>query len=251
MLKSRVLLLEQFLRLLSEECGDSSSESSEQEFALAKAVDVTALSMEQSSSDISKSKKEKQLEYENEWREKCSTEPQSDSDTANTSFDIAKSKKEKHHENENEYCEKCSTAETQSHSEAANTSFGMSKPEEKHNENKNEFRQKCSIAETESHSESASMYLETKTETDINVLGAECAVDASGNRVDEKPIEEETMLSHHRKVTVLYELLSGCLADLPEDNKKCARGRKGYDARHRVALRLLATWLDIKWIKMV
>ncbi|KAK8506616.1 hypothetical protein V6N12_073569 [Hibiscus sabdariffa] len=28
-------------------------------------------------------------------------------------------------------------------------------------------------------------------------------------------------------------------------------GPKGCDARHRVALRLLATWLNIKWIKML
>ncbi|KAK6118440.1 hypothetical protein DH2020_047857 [Rehmannia glutinosa] len=67
---------------------------------------------------------------------------------------------------------------------------------------------------------------------------------------DGKPMEEATMLSYPRKVTVLYELLSACLADIPEDNKKSTKRRKGYDARHRVALRLLATWFDIKWIKM-
>ncbi|PIN26857.1 hypothetical protein CDL12_00401 [Handroanthus impetiginosus] len=67
---------------------------------------------------------------------------------------------------------------------------------------------------------------------------------------DRKPLEEVTMLSYPRKVAVLYELLSACLADAPEDNKNYARRRKGYDARHRVALRLLATWFDVKWIKM-
>nr|POE98346.1 transmembrane and coiled-coil domain-containing protein 4 [Quercus suber] len=41
-----------------------------------------------------------------------------------------------------------------------------------------------------------------------------------------------------------------CLADTSDENKKCNRQRKGYDARHRVALRLLATWFDIKWTKM-
>ncbi|KZV16767.1 transmembrane and coiled-coil domain-containing protein 4 [Dorcoceras hygrometricum] len=65
-----------------------------------------------------------------------------------------------------------------------------------------------------------------------------------------KPLEDVEMLSYSRKVTVLYELLSACLADTPEDNKKSTRRRKGYDARHRVALRLLVTWLDVKWIKM-
>ncbi|KAL6502665.1 hypothetical protein OROHE_024318 [Orobanche hederae] len=69
---------------------------------------------------------------------------------------------------------------------------------------------------------------------------------------DGKTMEEATMLSYERKVTVLYELLSACLADIPEENKKPTNNRmKGYDARHRVSLRLLATWFNIKWIKMV
>lgn len=65
---------------------------------------------------------------------------------------------------------------------------------------------------------------------------------------DSKSVEEAAMLSNQRKMTVLYELLSACLANIPEESTK---RRKGYDARHRVALRLLATWFDIKWIKMV
>lgn len=68
---------------------------------------------------------------------------------------------------------------------------------------------------------------------------------------DAKPIEEAKMLSNQRKMTVLYDLLSACLANIPEDNKDSTKGGKGYDARHRVALRLLTTWFDIKWIKMV
>ncbi|KAL6518479.1 hypothetical protein OROGR_018981 [Orobanche gracilis] len=65
-----------------------------------------------------------------------------------------------------------------------------------------------------------------------------------------KPLEEVKMLSYPRKAIVLYELLSACLANAPEDPKKPIRRRKGYDARHRVALRLLATWFDVKWTKM-
>ncbi|BAU00010.1 hypothetical protein VIGAN_10156300 [Vigna angularis var. angularis] len=42
----------------------------------------------------------------------------------------------------------------------------------------------------------------------------------------------------------------GSIHNLCENNKKHGRRRKGYDARHRVTLRLLATWLDIKWSKM-
>lgn len=65
---------------------------------------------------------------------------------------------------------------------------------------------------------------------------------------DGKPLEEITMLSYSRKVVVLYELLSACLAGVPEDNRITTRQRKGYDARHRVALRLLSAWFDLKWI---
>jgi hypothetical protein len=52
-------------------------------------------------------------------------------------------------------------------------------------------------------------------------------------------------------MAVLFELLAACVADTPEDEKKKSRLRRGYDARHRVALRLLATWLDITWLKVV
>ncbi|KAM7256760.1 hypothetical protein ACFE04_012501 [Oxalis oulophora] len=67
----------------------------------------------------------------------------------------------------------------------------------------------------------------------------------------EKPVEEGNAVHYRRKVTVLYELISACLADnnTADDNKSC-QTRKGYDARHRVALHLLATWLGIKWIEM-
>ncbi|GFQ07675.1 uncharacterized membrane protein f35d11.3 [Phtheirospermum japonicum] len=67
---------------------------------------------------------------------------------------------------------------------------------------------------------------------------------------DERTMEGATLLSYQKKVTVLYELLSACLADIPEDDLKSTKRMEGYDARHRVALRLIATWFDIKWIKM-
>ncbi|KAG8092254.1 hypothetical protein GUJ93_ZPchr0012g20371 [Zizania palustris] len=56
----------------------------------------------------------------------------------------------------------------------------------------------------------------------------------------------------YRKMAVLYMLLSACVADvnMAEEGMGSPRIRKGYDSRHRVALRLLATWLDVKWIKM-
>eukprot|EP00250_Pteridium_aquilinum_P032949 c4993_g1_i1 orf=148-2340(+) len=54
-----------------------------------------------------------------------------------------------------------------------------------------------------------------------------------------------------RKVAVLFELLSAVVADTPvEDGEDQPKTRRGYDARQRVALRLLAAWLDVKWSKM-
>lgn len=66
---------------------------------------------------------------------------------------------------------------------------------------------------------------------------------------------ENVPVNEHRKMVLLYALLSACIADKPvsqeEEDRKSSHFRKGYDARHRVALRLIAAWLDVKWIKMV
>ncbi|XP_057859392.1 uncharacterized protein LOC131068216 isoform X2 [Cryptomeria japonica] len=71
------------------------------------------------------------------------------------------------------------------------------------------------------------------------------------NRSDEnETITEGKLLTNQRKVAVLFELLAACVADTFEEKKKKSVLRKGYDARHRVSLRLLATWLDIKWSKV-
>jgi hypothetical protein len=59
------------------------------------------------------------------------------------------------------------------------------------------------------------------------------------------------LLKQGRKVAALYELLSAAVADTSEEGEDVARSRRGYDARQRVALRLLATWLDVNWDKMV
>lgn len=71
--------------------------------------------------------------------------------------------------------------------------------------------------------------------------------------LEKEPLEEASLISYQRKVTVLYTLLSACVADTAQvvDNNKCFQSRQGYDARHRVALRLLAVWLGIKWNEMV
>ncbi|EEF52664.1 conserved hypothetical protein [Ricinus communis] len=72
------------------------------------------------------------------------------------------------------------------------------------------------------------------------------------NGSSEKAIEERKLLSYQRKVTVLYELLSACIIDNDDElgEQKDFKQKKGYDARHRVALRLLATWLNVEWTEM-
>ena len=120
---------------------------------------------------------------------------------------------------------------------------------EKLREYEHECREKFSTAEVQSNLEAEDVHL--LQETDSNTFEIKDADHALMSKMTEKPIEEVTMLSYRRKVTVLYVLLSACLADTGDDNKKRNRQRKGYDARHRVALRLLATWFDIKWTKMV
>lgn len=72
-------------------------------------------------------------------------------------------------------------------------------------------------------------------------------------RGDGSPLRGGCRSKDYRKMAVLYMLLSACVADvnMAEEGMGSPRIRKGYDARHRVALRLLATWLDVKWIKMV
>ncbi|XP_057806898.1 uncharacterized protein LOC131021664 isoform X2 [Salvia miltiorrhiza] len=90
----------------------------------------------------------------------------------------------------------------------------------------------------------------SQQEKDVATSKSEQAVRQNIIESDGRPIEEAAMVTYLTKVTVLNELLSACLADLPEDNGKSTKRRKGYDSRHRVALRLLATWFDVKWIIM-
>ncbi|GMH14901.1 hypothetical protein Nepgr_016742 [Nepenthes gracilis] len=118
---------------------------------------------------------------------------------------------------------------------------------EKQREYENDRREKCSVAEA-------------PTSAKTNVIGTVPAVNSCTARnetvtdgpvckFDEEPLEEYRMLTFERKITALYEILSACLANIPEGNKR-SQQRRGYDARHRVTLRLLATWFDIPWVKM-
>lgn len=138
---------------------------------------------------------------------------------------------------------------------------------EKRREYEQECREKFSThQESESDSEVANKNLEIHLEMNSKLASIEQAPIESASKVDEKtkvveqpkvdekPFEAANkMLGYQRKVAVLYELLSACLADKPDedDKQKSTRQRKGYDARHRLALRLLATWLNLEWIKMV
>ncbi|XP_065620622.1 uncharacterized protein LOC112035795 isoform X2 [Quercus suber] len=111
-------------------------------------------------------------------------------------------------------------------------------------------RKKYSNSETESISDVAGDPYENTQKTRSQTSSGEKASNESIGEACEKPVEEGTLISYQRKVTVLYMLLSACVAKNTEDEKRCSQLGKGYDARHRVALRLLATWLGVKWIKM-
>lgn len=77
--------------------------------------------------------------------------------------------------------------------------------------------------------------------------------EASCSHHDDDDMALATSARDYRKMAVLYMLLSACVADvnMAEEGMGSPRVTKGYDARHRVALRLLATWLDVHWNKMV
>lgn len=83
------------------------------------------------------------------------------------------------------------------------------------------------------------------------------------NGEDSWGLNEAKGLPYERKVAVIYTLLAACVADPHEVTGDTAstsvegasKGdiivKAGYDARQRVALRLLVLWLDIDWIKVV
>ncbi|KAG0604976.1 hypothetical protein M758_9G023400 [Ceratodon purpureus] len=61
---------------------------------------------------------------------------------------------------------------------------------------------------------------------------------------------EAEVMTKQRKIAVMHELLMACISDVPNDSGVKAP-KYGYDARQRVALRLLALWLNIEWSKVV
>ncbi|KAL3377937.1 hypothetical protein AABB24_004048 [Solanum stoloniferum] len=129
------------------------------------------------------------------------------------------------------------------------TSHNVSK-KEKQCEYEHKCREKLSLADTQSRSEvENTTNVENHQEKSKKPSSIEQAHLESVSGFDEKPVEEASTLEYSRKVNVLYQLFSACLAQSSEESKNYTQ-RRGYDARHRVALRLLATWFDVKWIKV-
>ncbi|KAL5713408.1 hypothetical protein ACHQM5_015485 [Ranunculus cassubicifolius] len=166
-----------FLRLISEDRDENSSELMDKEVALTKAIDAMVMSLQ--TATTSESRRETESKYENECREK--------------------------------HC----------------------------------------ISKSQLSSEEVDMPSETLPHTDYKISSEGKTHNECGSKFDKEPVEESTMLSYEKKVVLLYELLSACLANASDDDDtKRSRRRQGYDARHRAALRLLATWLDVKWMNM-
>lgn len=138
------------------------------------------------------------------------------------------------------------------------SSLSIDVKKEKHQEYENECREKYAVPEVKSKAvEKDKVKDKEEAEAAAERESLEAGVvirDGSHNPEvveDDKSVEDVVLLSHQRKINVLYELLSACLSDKYQEVKKSTRRRKGYDARHRVALRLLATWFNIEWIKVV
>lgn len=97
-----------------------------------------------------------------------------------------------------------------------------------------EYEHKCwenlSLADTQSRSElENTTKVETYQEKSKKPSSIEQAHLESASGFDEKPVEEASALEYSRKVTVLYQLFSACLAQSSEENKKYTQ-RRGYDA---------------------
>lgn len=257
------------MKLLSEN-SDNSPENSEKELALSKGVDAVAHTLETNSTAIEKEREETLRQYENECREKCATAEEK----------VNSGTKNKHLENQQE-----TDSGSLSMQDAPNSvpveNAREEDPQEKHNQHDREHQQKNSISSDSkdirecasvcamlrespqasptltfgASDERSKSIIDVKLE-ETEVTVSNCSIDkeaASESMCDfeRKPPKEVKMLSYQRKIAVLYQLLSACLADIKETEKNCSRQRKGYDARHRVALHLLATWLDVKWCEMV
>nr|XP_043632820.1 transmembrane and coiled-coil domain-containing protein 4-like [Erigeron canadensis] len=255
-----------FLRLLAEESVDDSLEASDYELALSNAVNAMVASIETTPEDY-ESKKEKQRAYADELQEKLATnESKSELENENLKTELEQEFGKEHSKNEQEKDCKIESTKSGQEKDCKIESLQLQQEEDcKIEKLKPQQEKNCKIEILKPEQEKDCINESLKNEQEeyreenqknelekhykLPSTGEVCI--SSNSVVKEEVIEEVRMLSYGRKVTVLYELLSACLADIPEDNNsKSKRRGKGYDARHRAALRLLTTWFDIKWIKM-
>lgn len=253
-----------FLRLLAEDSDDVSEETSDQELALSNAVDAMVASIEITPEDYMSSK-EKQRAYADELQEKLATneakpeeaenlKKELDKDFQNADIKIEHEKVGINEEFENKHEKDCRNEDSENRQEKDYKKDDLKHEDEKDckiEDHKHEDKKECNNEELKMEHEKDSTNEDCgKKEKNCKSTDTNEVPIASNSDVEEKVNEEGKMLSYGRKVTVLYQLLSACLADIPEDNSKSKKRAKGYDARHRAALRLLSTWFDIKWIKM-
>ncbi|KAJ9540832.1 hypothetical protein OSB04_027338 [Centaurea solstitialis] len=273
-----------FLRLLGEESGEISSEVSDKELALSNAVNAMVASIEITPEDY-EWKKENLRAYEHEWQKKyASTGSKSELEKEMKKEEEEKDFKTKHLKTEqeencktehlkNEQVKDCVTEILTNEQEKDCKTGNLTNKQEKDcktdnvtNEQENDCKSEHLKSEQEKDCKTENLKNEQekdfKTEKLTNDHTNDCKSEhlkseqeksvhiVSNSEIEEKSYEEVRNLGYEKKVVVLYELLSACLADVPEDKNKSKRRAKGYDARHRAALRLLTTWFDIKWIKM-
>ncbi|XP_047332229.1 probable lipase MIL1 isoform X2 [Impatiens glandulifera] len=116
---------------------------------------------------------------------------------------------------------------------------------ERHQEYKNDCQQKYRTNQECSSDEGHGVLKGNDISSNCEMVRTEEAGSQS-SKGDEKSLQEANQPSRQRKVTVLYELLSACLAPTADEDKNSTGHERGYDSRHRVALRLLASWFQIK-----
>ncbi|KAL2542464.1 Protein of unknown function (DUF726) [Abeliophyllum distichum] len=75
-------------------------------------------------------------------------------------------------------------------------------------------------------------------------------VDAMASSMERTYVNDESKKEKQREYKNACQEKFSSAETIHLKDKKCTRQRKGYDARHRVALRLLAAWFNVKWIKL-
>lgn len=84
----------------------------------------------------------------------------------------------------------------------------------------------------------------------VNVKGKDRAQEFEESSEYYSRFSEAEIMTKQRKIEIMHELVMACVSGFP-NGKGLKVTKYGYDARQRVALRLLALWLNIKWSKVV